>query len=337
MSEAATKRSGIEQAAILLLSLGEQEAGEVLKHLSAKDVQRVGAAMSQLSNVTREEAIAVLESFTSVVENQTSLGVGADEYVRKVMLNALGADKAGGVLDRILGGRTSKGLEALKWMDARSVADMMRTEHPQIVSIVLSYLDRDQAGEVLALLPEAQRADVIIRIATLDGVQPSALNELDEIMERQFAGSAKAKTSGLGGLKVAAEILNFIEPSKSTAIMENITKADEALSTSIQDLMFVFEDLIDLDDRAMQEILRQVPSDKLLLALKAADEPLKEKIFKNMSQRAAQMLKDDLESKGPVKLSDVEAAQKEILIVVRKASDEGTISLGGGKGGEAYV
>lgn len=337
MSEATSKRSGIEQAAILLLSLGEQEAGEVLKHLSAKDVQRVGAAMSQLSNVTREEAITVLDSFATVVENQTSLGVGADEYVRKVMTNALGADKAGGVLDRILGGRTSKGLEALKWMDARSVAEMMRTEHPQIVSIVLSYLDRDQAGEVLGLLPETQRADMIIRIATLDGVQPSALNELDEVMERQFAGSAKAKTSGLGGLKAAAEILNFIEPSKSTAIMESIAKADEPLSTRIQDLMFVFDDLIDLEDRAMQEILRQVPADKLLLALKAADEQLKEKIYKNMSQRAAQMLKDDLEAKGPVKLSDVEAAQKEILIVVRKAADEGTISLGGGKGGEAYV
>jgi flagellar motor switch protein FliG len=337
MSEATSKRSGIEQAAILLLSLGEQEAGEVLKHLSAKDVQRVGAAMSQLSNVTREEAITVLDSFATVVENQTSLGVGADEYVRKVMTNALGADKAGGVLDRILGGRTSKGLEALKWMDARSVAEMMRTEHPQIVSIVLSYLDRDQAGEVLGLLPETQRADVIIRIATLDGVQPSALNELDEVMERQFAGSGKAKTSGLGGLKAAAEILNFIEPSKSTAIMESIAKADEPLSTRIQDLMFVFDDLIDLEDRAMQEILRQVPADKLLLALKAADEQLKEKIYKNMSQRAAQMLKDDLEAKGPVKLSEVEAAQKEILIVVRKAADEGTISLGGGKGGEAYV
>jgi flagellar motor switch protein FliG len=292
--------------------------------------------MAKLSNVSQAQVEGVLVEFSAVVDTQTSLGVGSEDYIRKVLTSALGADKAAGVLDRILGGRSSKGLDALKWMDPKSVAEMMRSEHPQIASIVLSYLERDHAAEVLALLPENQRADIVMRIASLDGVQPSALDELDEVMERQFAGNASAKTSGLGGVKVAAEILNLVDASKGTVIMESINRADEPLGTRIQDLMFVFDDLVEIDDRGMQELLRQVPSDRLLLALKGAEESMKEKIFKNLSQRAAEMLKDDLESKGPVKLSDVEAAQKEILQIARKASEAGTIQLGG-SGGEKYV
>lgn len=336
MSDDDSKMSGTDKAAVLLLTLGEQQAAEVLKHMSAKDVQRVGSAMAKLSNVSQAQVEGVLVEFSAVVDTQTSLGVGSEDYIRKVLTSALGADKAAGVLDRILGGRSSKGLDALKWMDPKSVAEMMRSEHPQIASIVLSYLERDHAAEVLALLPENQRADIVMRIASLDGVQPSALDELDEVMERQFAGNASAKTSGLGGVKVAAEILNLVDASKGTVIMESINRADEPLGTRIQDLMFVFDDLVEIDDRGMQELLRQVPSDRLLLALKGAEESMKEKIFKNLSQRAAEMLKDDLESKGPVKLSDVEAAQKEILQIARKASEAGTIQLGG-SGGEKYV
>jgi len=321
---------------MLLLTMGEQEAAEVLKHMGAKDVQKVGSAMAQMANVSRDEVSGVLSKFTTVLESQTSLGVGTDDYIRKVLINALGEDKASGVIDRILLGRSSKGLEALKWMDPRAVAEMVRYEHPQIVAIVLSYLDSDQSAEVLSSLPENVRADVIMRIATLDGIQPSALSELDEIMEKQFAGNGGGKSSVLGGVKVAANIVNLMDMTAGTTLMEQIQKSDEALSTRIQDLMFVFDNLLDIDDRGMQELLRQVQSDRLLLALKGAEESLKEKIFKNMSQRAAEMLKDDLAAKGPVKLSEVEAAQKEVLAVARRMAEAGTLALGG-KGGEAYV
>jgi len=337
MAEAQTSsRSGVEQAAILLLSLGEQDAAQVLKHLGAKEVQKVGAAMAQLAGISREEVSGVLGSFATRVEQQSSLGGDSDEYVRKVLNEALGAEKAGGVIDRILRGRSSRGLEAVKWMEPKAVAAMLRQEHPQIIAIVLSYLEPEQAGEVLAALPEDMRPDVIVRIATLDGVHPSALNELDEVLEKQFAGSSTAKTGGFGGPKVAAAILNLVGSGAETKIIEEIAKGDATLGQKLQDLMFVFEDLKSIDDRGMQELLREVPGDKLILALKATDEELKQKFFKNMSERASQMLKDDLEAKGPVKLSEVEEAQKEILVTARRMADEGRVQLGG-KGGEEYV
>jgi flagellar motor switch protein FliG len=331
-----TKRSGSERAAILLLTLGEVEAAEILKHMGAKDVQRVGGAMAQMSNVSKTEVHAVLQNFSEKVESQTSLGVGAEDYIKKVLVNALGEEKAAGIIDRILLGHSSKGLETLKWMDPRQISEMIRQEHPQIISIVLAYLDPDQSAEVLSQMPEWLRADVVMRIATLDGIQPLALSELDEIMEKQLSGNqGGGKTSVLGGAKAAANIMNFMESSQEAPLMEHIRKVDEQLGSRIQDLMFVFDNLIEVDDRGMQELLRAVSSDQLLLALKGSDEALKAKFFKNMSQRAAEMLKDDLEAKGPVKLSDVEAAQKEVLSVARRLADAGTISLGGK--GEAYV
>jgi len=330
-------RNGVERAAILLLTLGESEAAEILKHLGAKDVQRLGRCMAELNGVSREEVRSVLGDFTVAVESQTSVGVGGDEFVRRVLVNALGEEKAASLMERISLGAQHKGLDALKWMDPRAVADLVRTEHPQIVAIILSYLGPEQASEVLAALPDGMRADLIIRIATLDGVQPSALAELDDMMEKQFAASGGgSKSSALGGLRSAAEMLNLLDSSVGTALMTDIGKSDEVLSQKIQDLMFVFDDLLEVDDRGMQELLRQVPADKLLIALKGADENFKTKVFKNMSQRAAEMLKSDLEAKGPVRLADVEAAQKEILLAARKLADEGTIALGG-KGGDEYV
>lgn len=328
-------RSGTERAAILLLSLGEQEAAQVLRHVGAKEVQRIGAAMSRLASVSREEVQNVLAEFNTQVETQTSVGVGAEDFLRKVLTDALGEEKAAAIIDRINIGRANKGLEALKWMDARSVAELIRQEHPQIIAIVLAYLEPDQSAEVLALLPGPMRSDVLVRIATLDGVQPSALSELDDIMEKQFAGKGTGKTSALGGAKAAANIINCLEPSQESAVMEEITQADSALGSRIQDLIFTFLDLLKVEDRGMQELLRQVPAEQLLLALKGADEVMKDKIFKNMSQRAAEMLKDDLESKGPVRVSEVEAAQKEILQTARKLAEAGTIALGGK--GEEYV
>lgn len=317
------------------MSLGEAEAAEVLKHMGAKDVQKVGQAMASLSNVSREHATQIMDNFVTEMESQTSLGVGADEYVRRVLTGALGEDKASGLIDRILLGRNSKGLEALKWMETRAVADLVRNEHPQIVSIVLAYLDPEQAAEVIALLPERMRSDVLVRIARLDGIQPSALRELDEIMEKQFSGGGNLKSSSVGGVKVAANILNLMDSSIGQSIATKINELDADLNTRIQELMFVFDDLGDVDDRGIQALLRDVPSEILGVALKGAEPRVKEKITSNMSKRAAEMLLEDMEAKGPARLSDVEAAQKEILAIARRLADAGTIMLGGK--GEEFV
>jgi flagellar motor switch protein FliG len=335
MPEREVSRNGTERAAILLLTLGEGEAAQILKHMSAKEVQRVGAVMAKMKNVSRAEVVRVVSEFTTNVEAQTSVGVGADEFLRKALVNALGEDKAAAIIDRMSIGRSSKGLEALKWLDARGVCELIRLEHPQMIAIVLAYLEPEHAAEVLQLLPGGLRSDVVVRIASLDGVQPSALTELDDIIEKQFSGNSAAKTSVLGGPKAAADIMNALEPSHESAIMDQIAKSDQALAQLIEDLVFTFEDLGDLDDRSLQELLRQVPGDGLLLALKGADQALKDKIFKNMSQRAAEMLKDDLEAKGPVRVADVEAAQKTILQTARKLAAAGSIALGAK--GDEYV
>ncbi|TAJ51164.1 MAG: flagellar motor switch protein FliG [Nevskiaceae bacterium] len=332
---AETKLSGTDRAAILLLSLGENEAAEVLRHLGAKDVQRLGQAMANLSSVSREQAESVLHGFVANLESQTSLGVGADDYVRKVLVQALGEDKAGGLIDRILLGRNSKGLEALKWMETRAVAELIRNEHPQIIAIVLSYLDPDQAAEVLVNLPERIQSDVVLRIATLDGIQPQALRELDEIMERQFTGTANIKSSSVGGVKVAATILNLLDSSTEAKLTETIKGVDEDLGQRIQDLMFVFDNLADVDDRGIQTLLREISTDTLALALRGADPKVKDKLLRNMSKRAAEMLVEDMEAKGPVKISDVEVAQKDILATARRLAESGGIALGGK--GEDFV
>jgi flagellar motor switch protein FliG len=330
------ERTGTERAAILLLTLGEKEAAEVLKHMGAKEVQRIGSAMAKLKTVSREEVQGVITEFSSSVESQTSVGVGAEDFLRKVLVDALGQEKASSIIDRISIGRSTKGLEALKWMDARAVAELIRLEHPQIIAIVLAYLEPDQSAEILAQLPANMRSDIMVRIATLDGVQPSALSELDDIMEKTFAGKGgTTRTSALGGAKAAANIINNLEPSQESVIMEQIVQTDEALGSRIQDLIFVFDNLLEIDDRSMQELLRTVASDKLLLAMKGCEDAMKEKIFKNMSQRAAEMLKDDIESKGPVKISEVEGAQKEILQTARKLAEAGTIALA--SKGDQYV
>lgn len=336
MSDESKDPTGVSKAAILLMSLGEQAASEVLKHMEPKEVQSLGSAMASLSNVSKEQVSGVLADFSKTIEKQTGLGLGTDEYVRKVLVQALGEDKAGGMIDRILRGANTKGLETLKWMDPRAVAEIIRLEHPQIIAIVMSYLESDQAAEVLSYFPERVRVDVLMRIATIDGIQPVALAELNEIMEKQFTGNTNVKTSTVGGIKSAADILNFMDSSMEAEIMDNIKEVDGDLGQQIQDLMFVFDNLLEVGDRDIQTILREISSESLVLALKGAEEELKEKIFKNMSKRAAEMLRDDLEAKGPVKLSDVESAQKEILAVARRLAEAGDISLGG-SGGDEYI
>ncbi|MGH8214087.1 MAG: flagellar motor switch protein FliG [Rhodanobacteraceae bacterium] len=330
MAPETIEMSGAQRAAILLLSLGEEDAAMVLKHLDARDVQTVGSAMAALKNISRDQANHVLERFGQELEQQTPLGVGTEEYVRKVLVGALGEQKAGNLIDRILLGRSSKGLESLKWMESRGIAQMVGQEHPQIIALVLAHLEPDQAAEVIGYLPERTRSDVVMRIATLDGVQPHALHELDEIMERQFSGNgSKLKSATVGGLKAAATILNSMDSTRETELIGSIRKLDGALGDRIEELMFTFEDLVGVDDRSMQTLLREVQSARLVVALKGCDAKLREKFFANMSQRAADMLRDDLEVATPVKLSDVDAAQKEILATARKLADAGQINIGG--------
>jgi flagellar motor switch protein FliG len=331
-----SKFSGTERAAVFLMSLGEDAAAEILRHMGPKEVQRLGTAMATLANVSKTEVNKVLEEFNHAVGEQTALGVGTDDYIRNVLTTALGEDKAGGLINRILLGRNSKGLEALKWMEPRAVAEVIRLEHPQIIAIVLSYLDPDQAAEVISFMPERTQPDILMRIASLDGIQPTALQELDDILERQFSGNNNVKASAVGGIKSAANILNFMEPSKEATIVDRIREVDEDLSQQIEDLMFVFDNLEEVDDRGIQSLLREISTESLVMALKGAEDSLKEKIFKNMSKRAAEMLRDDLEAKGPVRLSEVEGAQKEILTIARRMAESGEIVLGG-KGGDEYV
>lgn len=334
--QAVKNLSGLQRSALLMLGLGEQHAAEILRHMGPKEVQEVGLAMASLSQVTNSQMEIVMQKFVDAIGEQTSLGLGADDYIRNMLTSALGEDKASGIIDRILLGRNSKGLEQLKWMDPRAIAELIRQEHPQIIAIVMSFLEPDQAASVLSEFPERVRTDVVMRVATLDGIQPAALQELDEILERQFSGGNNMKSSALGGVKKAADILNFVDGAIESKVIEQINEADEDLSQRIQDSMFVFENLIDIDDRGMQTLLREISSDQLLLALRGAPEALRDKIFKNMSSRAAEMLKDDLEAAPPAKLSDVEASQKEILTVARRLADAGEINLGG-SGGEAFI
>jgi flagellar motor switch protein FliG len=334
VAEKSVEISGADRAAILLMSLGEEHASEVLKHMGAKDVQRIGVAMAALQTVNREQAELVLSDFVTTVEDQTNLGVGSHDYVRRVLNQALG-EKGSNLIDRILIGRDSRGLENLKWMDPRSVAELIRMEHPQIIAIILAYLEADNAAEVLASLPERARPDVIMRLATLDGIPPSAFQELDEVLERQFSGSENVKSSMVGGIRSAAEILNFVDGANEQLVLKAVAENDENLSQQIQDQMFVFDNLIDVDDRSIQTLLRDISTDTLVIALKGADADLLDKFVNNMSKRASEMLTEDLETKGPVRLSEVEAAQREILSAARRLEEQGELNLSGS--GEEYV
>jgi flagellar motor switch protein FliG len=332
----AAKLSRVDKAAILLLSLGSTDAAQVLRHMGPKEVQRVGVAMAQMRNVHREQVEQVMSEFVEIVGDQTGLGVGSDDYVRKMLTQALGEDKANGLIDRILLGGNTSGLDSLKWMEPRAVADVIRYEHPQIQAIVVAYLDPDQAGEVLGHFDHKVRLDIVLRVSSLNTVQPAALKELNQILEKQFSGNSNASRTTLGGIKRAADIMNFLDSSIEGQLMDSIREIDEDLSGQIEDLMFVFNNLSDVDDRGIQALLREVSSDVLVLALKGSDEGVKEKIFKNMSKRAAELLRDDLEAKGPVRVSDVETAQKEILTIARRMAEAGEIVLGG-KGGEEMI
>jgi len=332
----AMNESGLEDAAILLMSLGEEEAAEVFRHLEPKEVQRLGETIARMKSVSHEKVDGVLARFTNVASEQSALVANNDEYVKSVLRKALGDDKANLLIDRILQGSDISGIESLKWMDAAAVAELLRNEHPQIVAAILVHLDQDQASSVLKRFAERQRNEVLVRIATLDGIQPSALKDLNEVMNKVLAGGDKTRKATLGGVKTAAEILNMLGTSIETSALDYIREADGELAQKIMDNMFTFDDLDKLDDKGIQALMKEVQSESLVVALKGASVELRDKIFKNMSTRAAETLREDLESRGPVRLSEVEAEQKEMLKIVRRLADEGQIVLGGG-GDDEFV
>ena len=321
---------GLQDAAILLMSLGEAEAAEVFKHLSPKEVQKLGEAIARTRTITRDRVDEVLTKFTSVAASQSLVISDSGDYVRSVLKLALGDDKATLLIDRILQGGDVSGIESLKWMDALSVAELLRSEHPQIVAAILVHLDFDQAAEVMKQLSERQRNEVMLRIATMEGIQPTALKDLNEVLFQVLSGTDKVRKSSLGGIKTAAEMINLMGANIEGTVIESIRNHDPDLAQKIMDKMFVFDDLVKLDNKAIQMVLKEVASDALIAALKGAQPELKEKILANMSSRAAETLREDLESKGPMRLSEVEAQQKEILKTVRRLSDEGQIVIGGG-------
>jgi flagellar motor switch protein FliG len=330
------KLDGIEKASILLLSLSQDDAASILKFLEPKQVQLLGSAMAAMDDMTQNKISAVHKHFIEEIQNYSTIGFKSEDFVRGALVAALGADKAAHLLDQIMAGSGAKGLESLKWMDSKQVANIIRNEHPQIQTIVMSYLEPEQSAEILAQFPEKVRLDLLMRVANLEEVQPAALQELNEIMEKQFAGHAGAQAAKMGGLKSAANIMNYLDTNIEAQLMEAIREQDEEMSQQIQDLMFVFDNLIDVDDRGIQAILREVQQETLMQAIKGADSDLKDKITKNMSKRAAEMLLDDIEAMGPVRLSEVETAQKEVLSIARRLADAGEVVLGGG-GGEEFV
>lgn len=328
------KLEGVEKAAILLLSLSEEDAAQILKNLEPKQVQKVGMTMAAMGDLNQAKISAVHQLFIDQIKNFSTIGFQSESFIKNALTAALGEEKASNLLEQIVLGSGAKGLDSLKWMDSKQVANIIRDEHPQIQTIVLSYLEPEQSADIVGQFPEKVRLDLMMRIANLEEVQPAALQELNEIMEKQFAGQAGAQAAKMGGLKAAADIMNYLDTNVEGQLMDSIREHDEELSQQIQDLMFVFDNLLDVEDRGIQAILRDVQQDVLMRAIKGADDGLKDKILNNMSKRAADMMRDDLEAMAPVRVSEVEAAQKEILSVARRLADSGEIMLGGGGGDE---
>ena len=334
---AALDEQGLESAAILLMSLCEEEASEILKHLAPKEVQGLGETIARMKAVTRDRVEEVMNQFESMASGESMLVPDNNEYVKAVLRKALGEDKATLLIDRILQGSDVAGIESLKWMDAQSVAELLRNEHPQIVAAILVHLESDQTSEVLKLFTDRQRNEVMVRVATLDGIQPAALRDLNEVMGKVLAGGDRSRKASLGGVKAAAEILNMLGPAVETSVLDFVRESDNELAQKIMDSMFTFDDVEAIDDKGMQALLKEVQSESLVIALKGATPALRDKVFKNMSSRAAETLKEDLESRGPVRLSEVEAEQKELLKIVRRLVDEGQIVLTSGGGDDQFL
>lgn len=327
---------GLRDSALLLVVLGEEAASEVFKRLTAKETQEIGETMARIRTTKQERVNEVLMRFGSDTQGHLSLIEDVESYIRGTLTRALGQERAGMLIDRILQRGEISGIESLKWMEASSVSELIRNEHPQIIASIVVHLERDHACNILMHMSERTRNDVLMRIATLDGIPPNAMHELNDVLSRVLSGSDSLNKSKLGGTKTTAEILNFMSGNQDQSVIESIRELDPDLAQQVVDQMFTFDDINKLEDSAVQLILREVQSDQLVIALKSADPSLREKIFKNMSSRAAETLREDLESRGPVRISDVEARQKDILKIVRRLLDEGQIRLTTG-GDDGYI
>lgn len=328
--------SGTEKAAILMMLLGEDEAAAVIQNLTPREVQHLGIAMYNVGGVDQETVNAVLDEFLDTIKKQTGLGLGAGKYIENVLTKALGDDKAQSVLGRITPSSSESQIDILDWMDARSISELIIDEHPQIKALIISYLDFGLAADVLTLLPDEIQPDIVRRIATIESVEPGAIKELERVMKAKFAANTSLRASQIGGVKAAAKIMNFTKTDMETRILNEIKKRDRDLMIEIQDNMFVFENLGGSDDRSLQTLLRSVDQDVLVIAMKGADQALQDKLLGCMSTRAAANIRDEMEALGPVRLTEVQEAQKQIINVARKLSDDGTIVLAG-RGGEEMV
>ena len=328
--------NGTQKCAILMMLIGEDEAAEIMGNLSPKEVQVLGAAMYSVQGLGQDTVNLVLDEFLAIIKAQTSLGISGGNYIKNVLTKSLGQDKAQSVLGKITPTDSIKAIEILDWLDARSITDLIIDEHPQIIALIISYLEPAIASDVLHFLPEKSQSDIIKRIATLQTVQPEALRELDRVMQKVFSSNASLRASKVGGVQAAAKIMNFSSQDGEARIMKDILKEDKSLMQAIQDSMFVFETLLLSDDKSLQTLLRNVENDLIILALKGADQELRDKLFGCMSQRAAANIQDEMEALGPVRLTEVQEAQKQIIAVARRMSDEGSIVLAG-RGGDDYV
>jgi len=334
-TDIAGELSGPQRAAIFLLGLGEAGAAAIMRHMEPKEVQRVGEAMASLRDVSNEHIAAVVQDFSEKISSVSPIGIGSDDFTRRVLVEALGEKRARNMLNKVMQDGNTKGMEALKWMDARSVAKIVCQEHPQIVALVLASLESDHAAEVLTLLPREIRGEIVVRIARLELVDPAALKELDNVLEKQLVDDQDAPPTSVDGMDTAAAILNSMDTEEETQLLDAVKQMDGELGERIHEMMFVFENLLSVDDRGMQRLIREISVDTLVVALKGVDTDLQERFFSNMSSRAADMLREDLDAKGPVKLSEVEAAQRDILATAKQLSDEGELMIG--KGGDDFV
>jgi flagellar motor switch protein FliG len=333
---ASTELDNLDRCAVLMMSLGEDAAADVFKYLSSREVQQIGSAMASLKQVTRRDVGAVLELFREEADQFMAVTLGSSDYIRAVLNKALGSDRAAGLIEDILeAGEGDNGIDALNWLDANSVAELICDEHPQIIATILVHLERDRASGVLALLPERLRNDVMLRIATFGGVQPAALHELTDVLNNMLSGQG-AKRSKMGGVRAAAEILNFMNSSEEEAVVTNLRELDADLAQRIVDEMFVFDNLADIEDKSIQLIIKEVDTASLTIALKGATEDLRDKFYRNMSTRAAEILRDDLDAQGPIRMSRVEQEQKAILQTARKLAEAGQITLDN-PGNDQYV
>ena len=307
--------TGTQKSAILMMLLGEEEASEIIRNLSPKEVQHLGSAMYSVQGLDQDTVNKVLDEFLEIIKQQTSLGLGSDSYIRNVLTKALGTDKAQSVLGRITPTSSNRPIEILDWMDARAIAEMVLDEHPQIISLIISYLEPSVSADVMNMLPVDLQADVIRRVATLETVQPDALRELEMVMQQKFAANTSLRASQVGGVKAAAALMNFTQQDTEQRIMKVLGKDDKDLMQAIQENMFLFENLIESDDRSLQTLLRSVETEDIVVAMKGADEALRDKLFACMSSRAAANIMDEMEALGPVRLTEVQDAQKAIINV----------------------